>query len=282
MKMLSDESGLTLVEMLVASAVLGILMLGLSQFYTTFVRASREAQAYGTIDDNLSLVMDKLSMTIKTTAKIGRGSGKSPFEFVGIDGGAGGGGLGFISTDTTPHVNLPSNLNDRSDRLHFHGLESKRLSSTSYESDRVYYAFWLNGEGSSNVRTELRNSWGILMRTRHHTGPDTLPRYPNSTTDQLSPVLNLNQGGTNNAATPVSVLGRNIDFLSFRYYDSETGSWYDNWDTYHSGNFPVDGRFPDAVQIAVRGYDQRADETGTTAEETIPPQWNITTVSLPE
>lgn len=279
MTRISSPRGFTMVEMLVGMAVLGLLMAGMAQFYSTFVQASRQSRAYASIDENLTLVMEKMTSTIQTAAKVGRAPGKNPYELIGIDGDG-----KFVSSGDTAHKTLAGSSptpNDYSDRLHFHGLQPMKLSRRNMgkQSDRVYYAFWINGEGSPTPANALRNNWGIMMRKRYHTGSDTLPRYPTKN-DALSPVLDLNKGSTVLDSVPENrinnVLGRNIDYLSFRYYDPKQNRWENEWDTAGS----EDGRFPAAVQVAIRGYDYRANQSAVTTDQTVPPQWHSTTISL--
>lgn len=276
MKTESGESAFTLIEMLVATAVFGIVMLALAQFYSNFVRAARKSRAYASIDQNLTLIVNRMGESLKSAARGNRVAGENPFEFVGIDGDG-----KFVASGDTPHRTLTSSINpnDASDRLHFHALIPKRLTDNilaGHVTDRFYFAFWLNGETSPTTKNELKNSWGVLMRKKGNGGSDTLPNYPEDGSDKQSPVTDLNTAGVSHSgAHPVSVLGRHVDYLSFQYYDDQAQTWVNDWNTRGTEA----GRFPAAVRIALRGYDPRADHT-VDESRLVPPEWTTTTVSL--
>lgn len=276
MRKRTDSDGFTLIEMMVAMAVLSILMIGMSQFYAQFVTAARQSRAYSSIDENLTLVMGKMTESLKSAARVSRAPGENPFDLVGVDGDG-----KFVSSGDTPHQTLSavSMPNDHSDRIHFHGLDPMRLRDLDHLSDRVYYAFWINGEGSDVTMPKLENTWGIVMRKSYDNGKNNLvPHYPKKTSDP-SPELDLNSssisfGGPHEHQN--FVMGRNIDYLSFQYYDEKSETWTNSWDTLG----PDEGRFPTAVRVAIRGYDYRADNAGVNSRRTVPPRWHQTTVTL--
>ncbi|MFB6344604.1 MAG: PilW family protein [bacterium] len=272
-----DEKAFTLAEMMVSMAALGILMMGLAQFFVNFYRAAQQSRSYSTVDQNLTLMTDKIAATLKAAAQGGAPS-ESPMQFVGVNGDT---PTGFINSGDTAHDELVDDSlpSDHSDRIHFHAnISPKEFSSTSeYVSDRVYYAFWVNGESTPhNVKSEFRNRWGVLMRKDYHNRGDTahVPVYDNVT----SPKLDINTNDESHSQ--VDPLGINVDYLQFTYYRAADDKWYQSWNTTDSSKFPADNEFPDAVRIAVRGYDSRANETSVSDRVTVPPQWRTTTVSL--
>lgn len=273
--MLRNDSGFTLIEMLVSMAVLGVLLVGMAQLYTGMTRAARRSQSYANIHENVTLAANEIGNRLRSVARNNNLIDTGGFEFVGIDGNDG----PFSNQPSTPHQDINSDLgdypNDLSDRLHFHSLMSNRELDNSYLSERVYYAYWINGENSPKPKSELEARWGIMVRRNPHTSGDTLPESGGQTT----PLLDLNESGTNHLR--VSPLTINIDFLKFRYYDAETDSWYESWNTVDPSQFPNNSnRLPAAVQIAIRGYDDRANEPGISPEQTVEPVWYQTTVSL--
>lgn len=269
----SGESGYTLTEVITASAVLSVLMLGLGQFYGVFVRASAQVSAYQSVNRNLQLVTRQITKHLRTAGRNSDVRGLNPYEFVGINGAV----PGFEDSDTTPHGSpgaIPPHR--RSDRLHFHGFESYADLNPDTVTARTYVAFWVNGEEAPKPERYLRNKWGVLMRKQHHSNAKLVPYYPGNTTN-LSPKLDLNTEDESHWRT--NVIADNVDYLSFRYYDPVTDRWVDSWNTIDPSKFPGDSRIPSAVRLAVRGYDPRAND-GSSRELRVSPQWNRLTVSL--
>ncbi|MFB6345507.1 MAG: type II secretion system protein J [bacterium] len=270
---ITDRRGYTLVEVLVAMAVLGIITVGLARFYIRLTEATQYTSSYTTINENLSLAGNQIAHRLRALANNNDLQDRSVYEFVGIDGSDG----SFSNQPQTPHNNLTTNPNEHSDRLHFHArLGSDQIDhSTALKSNRVYYAYWINGEDSPKPKTGLTDRWGILERSKKHTIGETLPRY--GTDDELTPVLDLNQSNTGHSN--VGILAFSVDFLKFRFWDAKTGDWKENWNTVDPGKFPTtDDRFPSAVQILIRGYAKRAN--GSNITNLVTPVWYKTTVSL--
>lgn len=279
-----SNTGFTLIEMLMAMAVLSVLTLAMAHFYSTFVRAARQPLAYNSVNQNLSLVMNRITTPLRSAGRNQSVRGGNPYEFVGIDGND----RGFLNSDTTPHNDLSSQPNNHSDRLHFHGFESYNGLDPDTSTGRTYVAFWINGEAAPKSHNELKNQWGVLMRKKYHENPDVLPYFPSYASGQKSPVLDLNESGTElHLAT--NLIGVNIDYLSFQYYDP-TGNcncgpdnWCNNWNTTDDAICPVppeNRRIPSAVKVAIRAYDPRANTSSGSGDLVVGPQWNQTTISL--
>lgn len=261
---MTEDGGFTLIELVVSMAILGIVILGLAQLYTSVTLASHKTAATSAIHRNVSFALNQIASRLRSAANNRSSLNRVDYKFVGFDGDPG----GFENQVNTPHQQLVSSNqpNNVSDRLHFHGfLDDATLDDPELRSNRVYYAFWINGEGSENTKAQLKGRWGILVRRiKHQDAGTVLP----------SLLLDLNESGTSH--TSVDPLALDVDFLKFEFYDSENKVWVEEWDS----RTLDDNRFPSAVRVAIRGYDDEANETGTSNRRLADPVWLQTTVSL--
>lgn len=272
----SSHRGFTLIEMLVALTVVGILAASLGLLFSGMTSTMQVTDAEARMLENLSLASQKIADDLRNFARNNPPVRGDAFHMIGVDADG-----DYVNADLTDHNTL---VNGRSnwDRLHLHRLDrDSRLSGTCGNggvcSDRVYHAYWINGAGSSSTVDGLQGTWGLARRRlRHTTRGETLPQLNGSST----PSLTLDDASLTLTGSEAPVSFR-VDYLSLRYYDSANDDWVNCWDT--RGNAPCGTpssyRLPGAVQFTLRGYDPREDE-GSGSEDVLNPRWYETTVDL--
>lgn len=260
----SGQGGFTLVEALISVAVLGILTMVIANVISQVSQAAIAQKAGGRMMTNLNIAGNQIIDDLRSASRNNALSPQS-FRFRGRDGDG-----KFEKTTSVPHDDLGITDGTDVDDMHFHNLYSNleldahmgglgtKCSSKAGDcsgSERVRNCYYLCVPGSGCTYSVLGGEMGVMKRRDRHTH--------NETDDGVvAPPLNIDI--TNNeGANPMAF---NVDYLSFRYYDNETGTWSNTWDSDDEG-----GAFPDAVEFAMRGYDPGGD---------IPPEWYIGMVSL--
>lgn len=273
------EDGFTLIEVLVATAILSTLVVALAQFFVSLAQTTHTMRSRARINENVTLALHKIMGDLNNTPDNGSRVG-GVFEFIGVD------GDGTFEDETeTPHDSLSNPPHKLSDRLHFHRLASDfEIRQNSLKTERVYTAYWVNGENSPVTKDELRERWGILRRNWFHEETDGSPTLPTQG-GNVSPLTNLTQSSIDlSTSANVRVLVPGVDYLSFRYRDSRgtcgcTDDWCNEWnttdDTICPKNDPTN-RLPGRVQVAIRGY----ETSDYPSERKLTPKWFRTTVSL--
>lgn len=257
----SGSRGITLIEMLVAIAVTGILSGVLLQVIRQTTQAVGTTQAQTRLIKNLSRTGLKMGNDIRGQLKEATESGTS-WVLIGVDGdGKGYPGQNpsapgqFEVEDQSPGrlVSNPENV----DHFHMHakGVDARR-------------GFFLNDGDHGRLEAD---QWGLLWRD----GSLNIP-YDETDLADLS--------GT-------ELVGFNIDYLSIRYYDDDFDNpplcededgWFHTWRSddmslpqIRSGNGIIPGYsyndYPDAIEFAIRGYDPSGR---------IDPQWFVSSIDF--
>lgn len=272
-------AGLTLVEVLVALAAIGLLWASTLLLFRAMTVIQRTTDTRSRILENLALAGERIAGDLRNLARRNPTLPGGTVHLVGIDEDG-----TFENSLTAPHASVVAARRNW-DRLHVHVLDPDvRLigscGSGGVCSERVYHAYWINGPGSTTTVPGLRDDWGLARRRiRHKSSGETLPVLDGS----RSPVFSLDNtdGPDRTGSGPVSF---GVDYLSFRYFDPESSSWVNCWDTTGSAprpstcRPPPTSRQPGAVQFALRGYDTRGETDGT--RHSVAPVWYETTVDL--
>ncbi len=268
------QRAFTLIELLVTVVILSVVTLLLATFYVNMAESMQHQTARAKALESLTIVASSISDNLANLANNSDVHNADPFQLRGIDGDG-----QFEQSTQQQHPNLSGTPNDLSDRLHFFPHYENSLVSGNRASQTVYLAYWINGEGSDKTKSGLKGRYGLLLRRatlKHDERTDDslcgagYPVVP-IVDGNCAPVLDLNQSGTNHQG--VEIIGVNIDYLSFRYYDSENDVWENSW------NSESKGYYPSVVQFAVRAYDHRVDENPN-SDDLMTPMWYESAVSL--
>ncbi len=271
--------GLTLVEVLVALAVTGLLVGSAAMLYTAMIDALRTSDAGFRMLENLSLAGERIAGDLRRAARRNPTAPGGTFHFVGIDEDG-----TFENSLGDPHRDVVRSRANW-DRLHFHTLDPDvRLTGSCGSggvcSERAYHAYWINGPRSTRTVFGLTEHTGLARRRiRHRTPGETLPRLDGS----RSPVFSLDNTANpdRTGAGPVSF---RIDYFSLRFFDPASSRWVNCWDTTGSAPRPSGcvppstDRLPAAVGFALRGYDPAGNTAGD--EHDPKPTWYERTVDL--
>lgn len=258
----NGEGGFTLIEALVATAVLGILSVVLANVINQVTQATTSQRALGVLMTNLNMAGNQIVDDLRSANRNSAFSGKK-FRFLGVDNDG-----KFETTTEVSHEDLGVSSGNDVDHLHYHNLYSNQEldahlggESSSSVSERARIDYFLcapvNTECNYSV---LGGELGVMKNRRRHDKEDL-----DQNNDFVPPIETdiMNTSGAN-------VLAFNVDYLSFRYYDNDAnsgaGEWVNSWDSDNHG-----GSFPDAVEFAMRGYDPGGH---------IEPQWYRGAVTL--
>lgn len=283
------EDGLSMVEMLVTLAVLGIVMTMLASLYWNLTDTMRRNTARAEALETLTILSDDLYTDLANLAVNHDVMDTKPYRLVGIDGDG-----TFENSTHDQHPDFSETPNNLSDRLHLHVYYSNSQISNDLSGAnpaaalRVYQSYWINGKGSDHVKSELQNRYGLLKRRRKLNRNDRSTKingkYPVIPVleDELTPLLDLNTSSSSHVGT--EILGLDIDYFSLRYYDLENDTWRNCWDTANqlsSCSHPGDdeGALPSVIQFAVRAYDNQINQDPDTTEA-MTPVWYQSSVSL--
>lgn len=239
------ESGMTLVELLVATVVIGIIVVILMQITRLSYSYTDKSRSMSVLVDEVHSAGEQITDDLRTMTNRLEMSGYN-FRFVGLDGDG-----QFQHTFDTDE--RPDSLT-HTDHLHLHATEPDTDTETGVHG-RLQLCYYLNDGDHPHVEAHSGGNpqWALLRRERRN--PE--PSLDRSDIDNTDPI------------------GFNIDYLSFRYYDSDTNEWYNEWDSEDTSLDQVDyrGEFPSAVEYAVRGY---------SPDSQVDPEWYISTVTLGE
>lgn len=254
----TGESGVTLVEILVAMAVTGILAVALVQVIRQTSRAIRSNQKITKVMGNLRSAGQRMTNEIRTVGRTARES-RREYRLIGID-------ADGRFEDSATSAGRPLSRPGQSDHLHFHARFTQ-------DGDTPVVGFFLN-DGSHRYLVDQDGDgdeeWGLLQRDTDVSGGSIDLGNPADAITNLT------------GATPI---GYNVDYLSFRYYDAgdttaggDTGAWFNSWDSHdfsrpyiNRGKFGEKPEYPDAIEIALRGYDPYG---------TLEPRWYYITVGF--
>lgn len=240
------ESGLTLLELTVAIVLMSLLAGILLQVTDVSYKLISEGRSKSRLQGELHSAGQQLTNELRSLTNRFEMSGNR-FRFIGVDGD--GNKYEHINTDD----NRPDSPEDV-DHLHLRAIYAD-TDSESGNHGKLQVCFFLN-DGDHPFLTSTsgdESQWALLRRDRRTDNPQT----DITDLDGTDPI------------------GYNIDYLSFRYYDSDTNKWYHEWDSLDTDLTQVSyrGEFPDAIEFALRVYDPASN---------IEPRWFITTVSLSE
>lgn len=275
MKQPSKPAGFTLVELLVAVTLLSLLVGSLVSLFVSVRSTLAQARARDRMVETLTLLVHQMGADLRNVARNGSTHPTDPFRLVGRNGEA---TPRYVNDLTTAHPELSTNPARHSDRLHFHALN--RDSRIDFGSDpgasaseRVYYAYWVNGPASRRPLPSLGDRWGLLKRTVQHRRSDRAVGSMLPLLDgRATPQLDLN--GSTTDFTGARVVGLYVDYFSVRYFDPENDRWVHGWDTDRRG-----GDLPSAIQYALRAYDPRTHRSPG-PDNPVRPLWYQTAVDL--
>jgi prepilin-type N-terminal cleavage/methylation domain-containing protein len=257
-----EERGFTLVEALVSVAVLGILSVVLAGIIRQVTEAAMSNRSLGKMFTNLNMAGNQIVDDLRSAARNSFVSG-SKLRFKGVDGDG-----KFETTTTIPHDDLGITTGQDVDYLQYHNFYSNqeldagvgpRSEETASASERVRLGYFLCVPGSEACSySVLGGEMGAMKLRERHSHEDM-----DSDTGYVAPPLS---DGIPERMGPSSPMALNVDYLSFRYYDNETETWSNEWDSDSKG-----GQFPDTVEFAIRGYDPSGN---------VSPHWYIGMVAL--
>lgn len=269
-----EESGVTIVEILVAMAVTGILAVALVQVIRQTSEAIESNRKISKMLGNLRSAGQRMTNKIRTVGRTARNS-RQEYRLIGFnpDG-------RFEDSDTS--TGRPLGSPSDGDHLHFHAqFPDPPTGETPAAGDTHVVGFFLN-DGTHQYLTDQDgdgiNEWGLLSRDTYVTGASIDISNPASTISNLT------------GAVPI---GYNVDYLSFRYYDAgdttaggSRGSWFQSWDSHDFSRLYINGvdkekvpEYPDAIEIAIRGYDPRR-VAGSDPERALNPRWYYVTIGF--
>jgi len=211
-----SNAGFTMVELLVAIAITGILSISLMQIIEQTAVALRTNQASSSIMTNLNMAGRELASDLK---KVALESENLPegvsYRFLGVDGDG-----KFEYQDTSKHCALFSCPESTGggvgtvDHLHMHVMYADYELKGDNASERAAVHYFI-----SNKETTLYsvNQYRLIKRRKRH--DETLMESGKSLPEIDEDISVL--------GVPV---GLNIDYLSLRYLN-ESGTWVDSWDS---------------------------------------------------
>lgn len=243
------RGGFTMVEVLAATAIMGILALPLLTVTNVVTRSLHSDSAQFEMMVELKIASQIIKRDLRSLFRpehiIYEDPVEAGFRFKG-EGGA------FVYGTSTDQGNCD-------------GQDSDRLAT--YLSD--FAAFNAEGEPASERRSlalhispagESLDHCVLRRRALVHDEADL-------NDDRLFPDFDDNwdnEDGTPNMQGVAA--GSFIDYLSFQFYDGESGQWVDTWDSDNHA-----GQLPDAVEYALRAYDP---------EGNVEPVWHRDKINL--
>ena len=250
-----DESGFTLIEVLVAAAITSILAIGLTSMINQIISVSEKYERLSTIRSNLTFGLNRMVEDLRRIARQNDTWNNSDFEyrFLGVD------GDGAFNNDDMTDERLSDN--NQADRMYFHVLfpDKDMGGSDPTRSGRGSIGYFLSPKENKVYQS---GTWRLI---RFNQKQDE----KNTENGVLVPPLNPDIDSLYSSEGSKNDIAVQIDRLSLRYMDAD-GNWQNSWDSQARG-----GELPYAVEIAVRGYDPSSDSPNS-----VEPQWRTTIVSL--
>lgn len=251
------ESGLTLVELLVTTAVTALLATALA---TTIHQITTVTMKQRQLTESRSHLLYALNTIVDDLRRVGRQTERwnanVHYRLLGRD------GDGTFQNSSRSH-DRPSD-NENVDRLYFHGLLGDReIGGTS---GRVSIGYFLSPKANKIYR---EGTWRLIRFNQKHD-------EENANDGKLLPPFNTDIDSLYATEGDKTAVAARIDRLSFRYR-SKDGSWYNTWDSDQTALPQIDeqGELPVAVEVAVRSY-----TPSSSGESTVDPQWRTAIVSL--
>ncbi|MFB6344286.1 MAG: hypothetical protein ABEK50_00730 [bacterium] len=283
-------------EMIVTLAVTSVLLLSLATVYSIMAEGMIATTSRSGAIEELNVAASQITSDLRAISRTPSRSDTTvlALQAKNLDG-------GFRNQGDTPHQELDDSGADYdpsedADRLHVHSYYSDdQITIDRMASERVYFAYWINGETSNKHYSGMENKYSLLKRRAIHSRSDLYAKqglvpymvdYAEETEDNdtvPTPLLDLNQRNTNHKG--IEILGVNVDHLSFRFYDPVNDTWQQCWDNLstmdicdHTGD--DNGKLPSVIQFAIRAYDERANNDSISSEEIMDPVWYQTAVKI--